>query len=38
VVTSWPEWRREYVRLSIGVWAGALLGLGVAATLLSVNL
>lgn len=38
VLTSWPEWRREYVRLSIGVWAGALLGLGVAATVLSVNL
>ncbi|MEY3617506.1 MAG: hypothetical protein RL726_204 [Actinomycetota bacterium] len=38
VVTSWPEWRREYVRLSIGVWAGALVGLGVAATLLSVSL
>lgn len=37
-VTSWPEWRREYVRLSVGVWVGALVGLAVAATVLSVNL
>jgi hypothetical protein len=38
VVTSWPEWRREYVRLAVGVWFGAIVGLGVAATVLSVNL
>ncbi|NDA77536.1 MAG: hypothetical protein EBY07_07005 [Actinobacteria bacterium] len=38
VVSSWPEWRREYLRLAIGVWVGALLGLAVAATVLSVNL
>lgn len=38
VVTGWPEWRREYVRLSVGVWVGALVGLAVAATVLSVNL
>ncbi|MBM3828878.1 MAG: hypothetical protein FJW09_09585 [Actinobacteria bacterium] len=38
VVTSWPEWRREYVRLSVGVWVGALVGLAVAVTVLSVNL
>lgn len=38
VLTSWPEWRREYVRLAVGVWAGALLGLAVAGTVLSVNL
>lgn len=37
-VSGWPEWRREYVRLAVGVWVGALLGLGVAATVLSVNL
>ena len=38
VVTSWPEWRREWRRLVIGVWLGALVGIGLAATLLSVNL
>jgi hypothetical protein len=38
VATSWPEWRREYVRLAVGVWVGALLGLAVAGTVLSVNL
>ena len=38
VATSWPEWRREWRRLAIGVWFGALLGIGVAATLLSVSL
>jgi hypothetical protein len=38
VMTSWKEWRREWFRLAIGVWVGALVGIGVAATLLSVNL
>jgi hypothetical protein len=38
VVTGWPEWRREWLRLAAGVWIGALVGIGVAATFLSVNL
>lgn len=37
-VASWPEWRREWVRLAIGVWVGALIGIAVAGTVLSVNL
>ena len=37
-VASWPEWRREWLRLAIGVWLGALVGIAVAGTLLSVNL
>lgn len=37
-VTSWPEWRHEWLRLAIGVWAGALVGIAVAGTVLSVNL
>ena len=38
VATSWPEWRREWGKLAVGVWAGALLGIGIAAGLLSVSL
>jgi len=38
VATSWLEWRREWSRLVIGIWLGSLLGLGLAATVLSVNL
>jgi len=37
-LTGWREWRREWLRLAVGVWAGALIGIGVAATFLSVNL
>lgn len=37
-VASWPEWRREWLRLAVGVWAGALVGIAVAGTILSVNL
>lgn len=37
-MTGWPEWRREWARLAIGVWAGSLVGLGLAATVLSVSL
>lgn len=37
-ITGWPEWRREWFRLAIGIWAGALLGIAIAGTLLSVNL
>ena len=38
VVSSWPEWRREWTRLAVGVWAGALTGLLGAVLLLSVGL
>ncbi|MDA0370214.1 MAG: hypothetical protein O3C62_01430 [Actinomycetota bacterium] len=37
-ITGWPEWRREWFRLAIGIWVGSLLGIAVAGTLLSVNL
>lgn len=33
-VASWPEWRREFMPLAVGVWAGALLALAVAAVVL----
>jgi hypothetical protein len=36
-VAGWPEWRREWARLAIGIWVGSLVGLGLAATLLSVS-
>lgn len=36
-ISSWPEWRREWTRLSIGVWVGAMFGLGVAAIALGIN-
>lgn len=38
VVSSWPEWRREWTRLAVGAWSGALAGLLVAVLLLSVGL
>lgn len=37
-LTGWREWRREWLRLATGVWVGALIGIGVAATFLSVTL
>lgn len=37
-MASWPEWRREWLRLAVGIWVGALVGIAVAGTLLSVNL
>lgn len=37
-ITGWPEWRREWFRLAIGIWVGSLVGIAVAGTLLSVNL
>lgn len=37
-VASWPEWRREWIRLAVGIWIGALVGIAVAGTVLSVNL
>ena len=36
-MTSWPEWRREWARIAIGIWVGSLVGLGLAATVLSVS-
>lgn len=36
-VAGWREWRREWARLAIGIWVGSLVGLGLAATLLSVS-
>ena len=35
--TGWPEWRKEWARLAIGIWVGSLVGLGLAATVLSVS-
>jgi hypothetical protein len=37
-IASWPEWRREWIRLAVGIWIGALIGIAVAGTVLSVNL
>ncbi len=37
-LSSWPEWRREWLRLAVGIWLGALVGIALAGTLLSVNL
>lgn len=37
-VASWPEWRREWMRLAVGAWIGSLVGIAVAGTVLSVNL
>lgn len=37
-VASWPEWRREWLRLAVGAWIGSLVGIAVAGTVLSVNL
>jgi len=36
-ISSWPEWRREWTRLSVGVWVGAMFGLAVAAIALGIN-
>ncbi len=37
-ITGWPEWRREWLRLAVGIWAGSLVGIAIAGTVLSVNL
>lgn len=37
-LSSWPEWRREWLRLAFGIWLGALVGIALAGTILSVNL
>lgn len=36
-VAGWPEWRKEWLRLAIGVWIGSLLGFAVAAILLTID-
>lgn len=36
-VAGWSEWRREWLRLAIGIWIGALVGLALAAILLTVD-
>jgi hypothetical protein len=37
VPTGWREWRREWLPLAAGVWAGALVALGVAGVAMSVG-
>lgn len=37
-VAGWPEWRREWLRLAIGVWVGSLIGFAIAGVLLTVEL
>lgn len=36
-VAGWREWRREWLRLAIGVWVGSLVGFAIAAILLTVD-
>lgn len=36
-VAGWPEWRREWFRLAIGIWIGSLVGFGIAAVILTVD-
>ncbi len=38
VATGWPEWRREWLPLAIGVWLGALAALGIAGVAMSLDL
>ena len=33
-IADWTEWRREFQPLAIGVWAGTILAIGVAAFVL----
>lgn len=37
-VAGWPEWRREWLRMAIGVWIGAFVGFAIAAIFLTVDL
>lgn len=30
MAASWPEWRREWLRLAIGAWVGAMIGMALA--------
>ncbi|MFM8857360.1 MAG: hypothetical protein ACKOI2_09185 [Actinomycetota bacterium] len=36
-VAGWPEWRREWFRLAIGIWIGSLIGFAIAAIILTVD-
>ncbi len=36
-VAGWPEWRREWLRLAIGVWVGAFIGFAIAAVVFTVD-
>jgi len=36
-VAGWPEWRREWFRLAIGIWIGSLVGFAIAAIILTVD-
>jgi len=35
-IVSWPEWRREFRPLAIGVMSGSLISLAIAAVVLGV--
>lgn len=30
MASTWPEWRQEWLRLALGAWTGALIGIGIA--------
>jgi hypothetical protein len=36
-VAGWPEWRREWLRLAVGIWIGSFIGFAIAATILTVD-
>jgi hypothetical protein len=36
-VAGWPEWRREYFPLAIGVWVGAIAALVIAGTMVGLG-
>lgn len=36
-VAGWREWRREWLRLAVGIWVGSVVGLAIAALLLTVD-
>jgi hypothetical protein len=36
-VAGWPEWRREWLRLAIGIWIGSFIGFAIAAIILTVD-
>lgn len=36
-VAGWREWRGEWLRLAIGIWIGSIVGLAIAALLLTVD-
>jgi hypothetical protein len=36
-VAGWPEWRREWLRLAVGIWVGSFVGFAIAAIILTVD-